>query len=199
MIILQEGMPLPGSFNLISQSYIMDKNVKVEPVNHYGLNLYHRHDKSIATGPQVDGRFVLDRSPAPTESTDIDDSFLLALKTTAHASRHNAKKRMLWHRRLAQACRKALDILSRITNAPKMTAKCNCESCIKCKLARKHFTPTTSRATDRLQLVHSDRCGPPQTAIGGGRYMLLFIDHPTRNTDEYILMYKSEALEKFKE
>jgi hypothetical protein len=177
----------------------MDKDVKVDPVNHNGLNLYNRHDKSIATGPQVDGLFVLDQAPAPTESTDIDDSFLLALKTTAHASRHNAKKRMLWYRRLAQACRKALDMLSRITNTPKMTGKCNCESSIKCKLARKPFTPTTSRATDRLQLVHSDICGPPETAIGGGRYMLLFIDDSTRNTDEYILMYKLEALEKFKE
>jgi len=39
MIILQEVVHLPGSFNLISQSQIMDKDVKVEPVNHYGLNL----------------------------------------------------------------------------------------------------------------------------------------------------------------
>jgi hypothetical protein len=29
--------------------------------------------------------------------------------------------------------------------------------------------------------------------------MLLFIDDPTRHTDEYILKYKSEALQKFKE
>jgi len=29
--------------------------------------------------------------------------------------------------------------------------------------------------------------------------MLLLIDDPTRHTDEYILKYKSEALEKFKE
>jgi hypothetical protein len=38
-IILQEAVHLPGSFNLISQSQIMDKDVKVEPVNPYGLNL----------------------------------------------------------------------------------------------------------------------------------------------------------------
>jgi len=29
--------------------------------------------------------------------------------------------------------------------------------------------------------------------------MLLFIDDPTRHADEYMLTYKSEALEKFKE
>jgi hypothetical protein len=38
-----------------------------------------------------------------------------------------------------------------------------------------------------------------ETAIGGGRYILLFIDDATRHPDQYILKYKSEALEKFKE
>jgi hypothetical protein len=39
MIILQEVVHFLGSFNLIAQSQIMDKDVKVELVNHYGLNL----------------------------------------------------------------------------------------------------------------------------------------------------------------
>jgi hypothetical protein len=38
-----------------------------------------------------------------------------------------------------------------------------------------------------------------ETAIGGGQYTVLFIDNTTRHTDEYILKYMSEALEKFKE
>jgi hypothetical protein len=60
-IIHQKVVHLLGSFNLISQSQIMDKDIKVEPVNHYGRNLYNRHGKLIATAPQVDGQFVLDR------------------------------------------------------------------------------------------------------------------------------------------
>jgi hypothetical protein len=103
-------------------------------VNHYGLNLYNRHGKFIATAPQVDGLFVLDcvlnRASESTGYTDIDDSFLLALKTTRHASRHDAEKRMLWHRRLAHVGLKAWEILPTITDAPKMTGKCDCESCI---------------------------------------------------------------------
>jgi hypothetical protein len=93
----------------------------------------------------------------------------------------------------------ALEILPTITNAPKITGKSDCESCIKCKFARKPFTPMTSRATEALQLVNSDVCCPLETAIGGGHYMLLFIYNATRPTDEYILKYKSEALDKFKE
>jgi hypothetical protein len=96
-IILQEVVHLPGSFNLISNSQIMDQDVKVEPVNHYGLNLYHCHGKLIATAPQVDGNFILDRvlNRESTEHTNVDDSCLLALKTTGHVSRQNAEKRML--------------------------------------------------------------------------------------------------------
>jgi len=205
-IILQEVVHLPGSFNLISQSQIMDKDVKVEPVNHYGLNLYNRHAKLIATAPQVDGLFVLDRvldrAPGSTEYADIDnDSCLLVLTTTGHASRHDAEKRMLWHRRLAHVGLKALEILPKVVaDAPTMTGKCDCTSCIKCKMTRKPFTPnTTSRATEPLQLVHSDLCGPLETTIRGGRYMLLCIDDAVRHMDEYILKYKSEALEKFNE
>jgi len=175
-IILQEVVHLPGSFNLISQCQIMDKDIKVELVNHYGLNLYNRHGKLIATAPQVERLFVLngvlDRAPGSTEYTDIDNnnSCLLALKTTGHASRHDAEKRMLWHRRLAHIGLKVLEILPKVVaDAPTMTGKCDCESCIKCKLTRKPFTPnTTSRATESLQLVHSDICGPLETAIGGG-------------------------------
>jgi hypothetical protein len=77
----------------------MDKEVKVELVNHYGLNLYNRHNKLIATAPQVNGLFVLDHvldcAPGSTEYTDIgNDSYLLAPKTTGHASQHDAEKRM---------------------------------------------------------------------------------------------------------
>jgi len=62
-IILQQVVHLPGLFHLISQSQIMAKDVKVEPVNHYCLNLYNRHGKLIANAPQVNGLFILDRAP----------------------------------------------------------------------------------------------------------------------------------------
>jgi len=178
----------------------MDEDVKVELLNYYSLNLYNRHGKLIATAPQVDRLSVVDRAPESTEYTDIDDHCLLVLKTTGHASRYDAEKRMLGHRHLAHVSLKALEILPTVTDALKLTGKCDSESCIKCKLAQKPFTPnTTSCATELMQLVHSDICGPHETAIGGGRYMLPFVDDATRHTDEYILKYKSEALHKFKE
>jgi hypothetical protein len=165
----------------------MDKDIKVEPVHHYGFNLYNRHGKLIATAPQVDGLFVLyqvlDRAPGSTEYTDIDDSCLLALDTNGPASRQDAAKWMLWHHRLAQVSHRAWEIMPTVVaDSPKITGKCDCDSCIKCELARKPSTPnTTSPATEPLQIIHTDICSPLGTAIGGGRYMLLFIDGATKD------------------
>jgi hypothetical protein len=123
---------LLGSFNSISQFQINDNYIKVEPVNHYGLNLYNWHCKLIATTPQGDGLFVLDRildrAPYSTEYTDIDDSCLPALETTGSAAGNDAEKRMSWHRCLAHVGQKALEIWSTITDAPKMTGQCDCTS-----------------------------------------------------------------------
>jgi hypothetical protein len=95
---------------------------------------------------------------------------------------------------------KALEILPNIvTDTLTMTGKCHRESCIKCKLVWKPFSPTTGRATEPLPLVHSDICGPVETAIRGGQYLLLFIDDDTRHPDECIRKYKSDAVEKFNE
>jgi hypothetical protein len=108
---------------------------------------------------------------------------------------------MLWRCCLSHHGLKALEIIPKVVaDAPRMAVKCHFESCIKCKSARKLFTAKTIfNSTKPLHLVHCDICGPLETAIGGDRYMLLFIDDPTRHTDEYILKYKSEALQKFKE
>ena len=103
-----------------------------------------------------------------TELTDIDDSCLLALMTPWNASRIYAEMQMLWHRRLAHVSLQVLEIMPMITDAPGLTGKWNCDSCIKCKFVCKLFTPTTSRATEPLQLGHSDKCSPLETAIRGG-------------------------------
>jgi len=205
-IILQEVVHLLLSFNLMSQSQIINKDVKVEPVNHSGPNLYTRHDKLIATIPHIDGHFLRDhglhRAAELTKFTDIGkDSRMLALKMTRHASRYNAEMLMLQHWRWSHISLKALEILPKaVADTLKVTGKCKCESCIKCILARKrNALNTISCSTELMQLVHSDLCGPLETAIRGGPYMLLFIDNATRHTNEYILKYKLKAFEKFAE
>lgn len=76
-----------------------------------------------------------------------------------------------------------------------------CEGCLAGKMQRKPF-PTLGeiRSSSKLQLVHSDICGPMQTeSIGGASYFITFTDDYSRCCAVYYMKHKSEALEKFKE
>ena len=76
-----------------------------------------------------------------------------------------------------------------------------CEGCVKGKIHKKPFKPIGEIRTERkLQLVHSDVCGPMQNmSNGGNRYFVTFTDDYTRHCTVYFLRDKSEVFEKFKE
>ncbi|KAL4361783.1 hypothetical protein GQ457_04G023210 [Hibiscus cannabinus] len=75
-----------------------------------------------------------------------------------------------------------------------------CEACLLGKHARSSFPKeATSRATEPLQLVHTDVCGPIKPlSFGKCRYFMLFIDDYSRKTWVYFLKQKSEAFGDFK-
>ena len=51
-----------------------------------------------------------------------------------------------------------------------------------------------------LELVHTDVCGPMSTqAKGGYEYFITFIDDYSRYSYMYLMKWKPEAFEKFKE
>jgi transposase InsO family protein len=55
------------------------------------------------------------------------------------------------------------------------------------------------RATEKLQLIHADLCGPISPISNSNkRYIICFIDNFTRKAWTYILVEKSEALVMFK-
>lgn len=78
--------------------------------------------------------------------------------------------------------------------------KMNCETCLQGKMSRMKFPrKSENRANERLQMIHSDVCGPMQTpSPSEKRYVLTFIDDFSRYSVIY-LQEKSEVLEKFKE
>ena len=56
------------------------------------------------------------------------------------------------------------------------------------------------RSSRKLELVHSDVCGPMHTeSIGGRKYFVTFIDDYSRCCAVYFVRHKSEVLDKFKE
>lgn len=76
-----------------------------------------------------------------------------------------------------------------------------CDACVIGKMGRKPNKPVGEvRSTRRLQLVHTDVCGPMQTVShGGSKYYVTFTDDFSRYCSVYFMTKKSEVFEKFKE
>ena len=75
-----------------------------------------------------------------------------------------------------------------------------CESCLLGKMTKTPFSGKGERAVALLDLVHTDVCGLMSThARGGYDYFITFIDDYSRFGYVYLMKYKSEAFEKFKE
>lgn len=55
------------------------------------------------------------------------------------------------------------------------------------------------RAFEKLQLIHTDLCGPMKTlSLNDNKYFLLFIDDCTRMCQVFFLKQKSTVFEEFK-
>jgi hypothetical protein len=75
-----------------------------------------------------------------------------------------------------------------------------CESCLLEKMTKTPFTGQSERASDLLRLVHTDVCGPMSSvARGGFQYLITFTDDFSRYGCIYLMRYKFESFEKFKE
>ncbi|KAL0451419.1 UNVERIFIED_CONTAM: Retrovirus-related Pol polyprotein from transposon RE1 [Sesamum latifolium] len=109
----------------------------------------------------------------------------------------------LWHKRFDQTNYDALRLLEKremvsdlpIINVPSVV-------CGVCQLGKRSRTPfpvdQAWRANEKLQLVHTDVCGPMSiSSYGGSKYFLLFIDDFTRYCWVYFLKSKSEVFAMF--
>ncbi|KAM3014877.1 hypothetical protein FF2_027526 [Malus domestica] len=75
-----------------------------------------------------------------------------------------------------------------------------CECCLKGKMTKSPFTGKGERATEILGLIHTDVCGPMSTTSKGGfSYYITFTDDHSRFGYVYLMKYKSESFERFKE
>ena len=75
-----------------------------------------------------------------------------------------------------------------------------CEPCIMAKMTKILLSGTMERATDLLEIIHTDVCGLMSVeARGGYRYFLTFTDDLSRYGHIYLMKHKSETFEKFKE
>lgn len=109
-----------------------------------------------------------------------------------------------WHSRLGHIGLENLKLMvnkSLVIGIPRFQVeKETCVSCLRGKQVRRSFPQGSSfRATEILELIHGDLCGPitPPTA-GGKRYVFVIIDDCSRYMWTILMSEKSEAFSKFK-
>ena len=74
-----------------------------------------------------------------------------------------------------------------------------CEPCLMGKMTKTPFSGTMERATDLLEIIHTDVCGPMNIeAREGYRYFLSFTDDLSIYGYIYLMKYKSETFESSK-
>ena len=111
----------------------------------------------------------------------------------------------LWHQRLGHLCEQQIKCMveKKLASGIKLPKSCAlhfCEGCVEGKMHRGAFHTVGVRSLKRLQLVHSDVCGPmPAESLGGHKYFVTFIDDYSRCCAVYFLKQKSEVFNKFKE
>lgn len=110
----------------------------------------------------------------------------------------------LWHQRFGHLNMKGLRTLayrSMVTGLPMLKASSKlCPDCVVGKQHRDPFPKKSSwRASQPLQLIHSDICGPiTPESNSHKRYIITFIDDHSRKMWTYFLHAKSEAFAVFK-
>ena len=76
----------------------------------------------------------------------------------------------------------------------------DCKPCFMGKMTKTSFSGTMERATDLLEIIHTDVWDPMSVkARGGYHYFLTFTDDLSRYGYIYLRKHKSETFEKFKE
>ena len=136
-----------------------------------------------------------------------DKSFVVDLETNMHEA-FSAKvdiESKLWHKRLGHfnySSLKSMHTQQLTQDMPVVNVVEDvCEACQFGKQQRLPFpSDSTWRATEKLQLIHTDVCGPmSEMSLNGSKYFLIFIDDFSRMCWVYFLKQNSEVANVFTE
>lgn len=127
---------------------------------------------------------------------EVDHVRCLQITSTTESSK--------WHTRLGHLNKEKMKMMINkdfVVGIPNIEiSKETCVSCLLGKQTRRSFPQATSyRASDMLELIHGDLCGPiTPTTPAHKRYVFVLIDDHIRYMWTILLSEKSEAFEKFK-
>lgn len=195
------------SANLLSVSKLCQNGFTVK-FNENGCFIYDR-DCEISGNYLIkavcsNGIYKLDGCVCEGNSLNRMHSLLLrdGQESPSAAVAANASSNVdLWHQRLGHLSIAGMNRLRKHVCGVVFQgeAQSKCEACLKGKLTAESFPKaSTSRATQPLQLIHSDVCGPlPVASWGGARYLVTFTDDFTRKSFGYLMKNKSQVFDFF--
>lgn len=175
--------------NLLSVSAMVKNGCKVN-FRDKGCDIYTRDGKLLCSATLVNNLYLLNTHREVFSNL------------TCPANLNDA---VLWHRRMGHLnftdvsklpqCAEGVDPFPE-----KSKSSITCTTCLTGKQTRLPFNNTGTRATQPLQLIHSDLCGPmEQESLGGMKYFITFVDDYTRKVHVYFLKNKLNVLEVFKD
>ncbi|RVW71674.1 Retrovirus-related Pol polyprotein from transposon TNT 1-94 [Vitis vinifera] len=167
------------------------------------LDQSYKSKVKIGNGDLVD---VKGKGVVAVETPTVDDckmrdkSFPIKWKeTNLHAYTTVVDESVLWHKRFGHFHYAALKHLHQKGLTQGLPVICDeknvCQVCQFGKQSRLSFPVNKAwRASERLQLIHTDVCGPMKTpSLNGNRYFILFIDDKTRMCWVFFMKQKSEV------
>jgi hypothetical protein len=179
--------------NLLSVSKIASKGRKII-FSEKDCQVIDKNGEVSAKGLNVGGLYKLSAKVIPPSQVKA---------AKASSSKSDLE---LWHRRFGHLNEQAIKSLHSKGLVKGLDIEGNedmglCKGCIYGKQHQEPFPQSgAKRATEILEIIHSDLCGPMrQPSIKGALYFLTFIDDKSRKTFVYFLKSKGEVLEKFKE
>ena len=177
------------SRNIISASCLMRQgyefSIKDNGCSIYLNNMFH------GFAPVVNGLFIL----------DLEGESVYNINVKRHKP-NEINPTYIWHCRLGHISQKRMKKLhdDGILTSFEFESFETCESCLLGKMTKTPFAKSCERASELLELIHSDVCGPMSTAARGGfQYFVTFTDDLSRYGYFYLMRHKSETFEKFKE
>src|SRR5215216_5719458 len=174
------------SMNIISESCLMRDGYSFKSQNNgcsiYMTNIFYGH------APLMSGLYLLNLDSCDTHIHSIE---------TKRCKVNNDSATYLWHCRLGHIGVKRMKKLHADGLLESLDA---CEPCLMGKMTKTPFSGTMERATDLLEIIHTDVCGPMSVeARGGYRYFLTFTDDLSIYGYIYLMKHKSETFERFKQ
>ena len=129
---------------------------------------------------------------------DSEDTHIHSIEAKRYKF-NNDSATYLWHCRLGHIGVKHMKKLHAVglLGALDYESHDACEPCLMGKMTKTLFYGTMERATDLLEIIHTDVCSPMCVeARGRYRYFLTFTDDLSRYWYIYLMKHKSETFEK---